>query len=1047
MTRLICVVLFLLACMLVSTHLFAQANSQQVPDWENPRVFGINKEPPHATLTPYPDERAAMATGAQASPFMRSLNGQWKFHWVKQPSERPVEFYKVDYDVSQWKEIRVPANWELEGYGTPIFSNITYPFQRDAPRVTSEPPKEYTAYRERNPVGSYRRTFTVPADWQGRQVFLIFNGVNSAYYVWVNGKKVGYSEDTRLPGEFNITPYLQAGENLLAVEVYRWCDGSYIEDQDFWRLSGIIRDVSLMARAPVHIRDFYARPMLDAQYRDATLKLNIKVRNVTGDAKAISIETKLLDDKRAAVFKPIVTQATVSAQGEASLDITQAVENPKKWSAEEPYLYTLLLALKDAAGKVLETIPCDFGFRSAEIKDGQILYNGRQIIIKGVNRHEIDPDLGQVITTERMIQDIKLMKQNNINAVRTCHYPNVPEWYALCDRYGLYVLDEANIESHGYGANEAQRISTGEDYTEAIVDRVRRTIERDKNYPCIFIFSLGNEAGIGRNPQAARDWAKTNHPEWIISYEPGDSRHSDVFCPMYTPPDELIPAWEKYGKGRPMYLIEYAHSMGNSTGNFQQYWDVIEAHRQLHGGFIWDWVDQALRKKGADGKTFFAYGGDYGDYPNDDNSCDDGLVLPDRTPDPSLYEVKKVYQYIKAEPVDLLAGRIRIRNKYLFRDLTGIRGAWELEENGGVIQRGALPAMALAAGQSQEVQLAIKQPKLAAGAEYFLKMAFTLASDTSWAPKGHIVAWDQMAMPYQAPAAPARDLARLPALKLTESTEAFQIAGLQFTARIGKQSGALEVYEVKGKQLLAAPLAPNFWRAPTDNDRGNEMLKRQGIWREAAARRMASEVKAEQVNSKVVRITAVASLPAVGSMVRHVYTVYGNGEIEIEQEITPSGQLPDLPRFGMQMHILGEFRTVNWYGRGPQENYWDRNTGAAVGRYTEPVDEMFFPYIKPGETGNRTDVRWITFTNRKGFGLKATGMPLLSISAWPFHMEELELHRHPSEFVRSEDVTVNLDYRQMGLGGDNSWGALQHPEYRLPAKTYRYSFRIEPVAP
>ena len=1041
------VALLLLACVCFASRFSSPAAAQQVPDWENPRVFGINKEPAHATFVPYPNERGALAGGAQASPFVRSLNGQWKFHWVKQPSERPVDFYKVDYDVSQWKEIRVPSNWEMEGYGTPIYSNITYPFKRDAPRVTSEPPKEYTAYRDRDPVGSYRRTFTVPADWQGRQVFLVFHGVNSAFYVWVNGQKVGYSQDSRLPAEFDITRYLAAGENTVAVEVYRWCDGSYLEDQDFWRMSGIFRNVELVAHAPVYVRDFQARPTLDAEYRDATLRVVVKVRNATNDGKAVSVEAKLLDLRHHVIGKPAATNATAPPRGEVSLDLMQAVSHPKKWSAEEPNLYQLLLTLKDAAGKVIEVTECGVGFRAVEIKDGQLLFNGRPLMIKGVNRHEFDPDLGQVVTAGRMIEDIRLMKQNNINAVRTCHYPNVPEWYALCDRYGLYVLDEANVESHGYGANEPQRISTGEDYTEAIVDRVRRTIERDKNHVSIIWFSMGNEAGIGRNFEAARNWAKTNHPEFLISYEPGNSVHSDFLCPMYTPPDQMQPYWEKYGRGRPMFLVEYAHAMGNSTGNFQEYWDVIESHRQMHGGFIWDWVDQGIRKKDGGGKQFWAYGGDFGDFPNDDNFCTNGLVLPDRTPHPGLAEVKKVYQYVKVEPVDLMAGRVRVRNKYLFRDLSDIRGAWELEENGVVIQRGNLPALKMAAGEAQEVQLAIKQPALKAGAEYFLKVTFRLAAATEWAAKDHVVAWDQMEMPYHAPALPGHDIAAMPALMISADADAFTISSTQFKARVGRQTGALESYEFKGKQLIAAPLAPNFWRSPTDNDRGNDMPKRQGVWREAAARRTVKDVKAEQVSPQVVKVTATASLPAGDSAVLNVYTFYGSGEIEVEQQITPAGQLPDLPRFGMQMRMPGEFRTVTWYGRGPQENYWDRNTAAAVGRYSEQVENLFFPYIEPQESGNRTDVRWVTLTNRAGFGLRATGTPLLSFSAWPFHMEELERHKHPNEIVRSEDITVNLDDRQMGVGGDNSWGAQQHPEYRLPAKSYHYSFRIEPVAP
>ncbi|HEY9233149.1 MAG TPA: glycoside hydrolase family 2 TIM barrel-domain containing protein, partial [Blastocatellia bacterium] len=509
-----------------------------------------------------------------------------------------------------------------------------------------------------------------------------------------------------------------------------------------------------------------------------------------------------------------------------------------------------------------------------------------------------------------------------------------------------------------------------------------RTIERDKNHPSIFIFSLGNEAGVGRNFEAARNWAKTTHPELLISYEPGNSRHSDFLCPMYTPPKEMEPYWEKHGRGRPMFLVEYAHAMGNSTGNFQAYWDVIEAHRQMHGGFIWDWVDQGIRKRGANGKQFWAYGGDFGDFPNDDNFCTNGLVLPDRTPHPGLTEVKKVYQYIKVEPVDLAAGRLRVRNKYLFSDLSNLRGAWEMEESGVVIQRGNLPALNIAAGQSQELQLAIKPPKTAPGAEYFLKVMFRLAADTPWAARGHVVAWDQLTMPYQTIPARAHDVAAMPALMISDSPDAYTIASTQFKARVGKQSGALESYEVKGKQLIAAPLMANFWRAPTDNDRGNDMPKRQGVWREAAAKRTVKEVAAEQINPQVVRVTAVATLPAGGSTVRNVYTFYGSGEIEVEQQITPGGQLPDLPRFGMQMRVPGEFRTVTWFGRGPQENYWDRNTAAAVGRYSEAVENLFFPYIEPQESGNRTDVRWITLTDRNGFGLKATGMPLLSVSAW-----------------------------------------------------------------
>jgi beta-galactosidase len=1041
--------LCLSSIIIISSQAQQQPEEKPVPsrDWENARVFGINKEPAHATIAPYPNEAAALRSDSQVSTFMRSLDGRWKFNWSRTPAERPADFYKPAYDVRAWKEIRVPSNWEMEGYGTPIYSNITYPFKRDAPRVTGEPPSNWTAYKERDPVGSYRRTFNIPGDWKGRQTFLIFDGVESAFYVWVNGDRVGYSEDSRLPAEFNITRYLTPGENTLAVEVYRWCDGSYMEDQDFWRMSGIFRNVSLVSRAPSYIRDFYVRTLLDQEYQNAVLRLQVKLKNEGTAIAPVSLEAKLLDDARRPVFSTIVKRADIAQGSETVLDLEQAVSHPKKWSAEEPNLYTLLLTLKDKEGRAIETIPWRIGFRSSEIKDGQILFNGRPIYIKGVNRHEFDPDLGQVVTTERMIQDIKLMKQNNINAVRTSHYPNVPEWYQLCDRFGLYVLDEANIESHGYGAGEEQRISTGEDYTAAHVDRVSRTIERDKNHASIFIFSMGNEAGIGRNLVAAREWAKSHYPEFIISYEPGNSAHGDVFCPMYTPPDELMSSWEKHGQGRPMFLVEYAHSMGNSDGNLPEYWSTIEAHRQLQGGFIWDWVDQGIRRRGANGKEFWAYGGDFGDFPNDDNFCTNGLVLPDRTPHPTLAEVKKVYQYIKVEPVDLKTGRVMVRNKYLFRDLGFAQGVWELTENGRVIQRGPVPRLAIAPGGSREVSLGMRRPQLVAGAEYFLKVTFSLSADTSWARKGHVLAWDQYSIPYETTPVPQRNINNLPPLKLTQTDESFIVLGQQFKARFGRSTGALESYEFAGKELMTGALAPNFWRPPTDNDRGNSMPVKLDVWREAGPGRTLKSIKAEQLAPQRLKVTALFSLPAAeASVYRNVYTVDGDGHIEVESALTPVGELPALPRFGMQLRIPGEFQQVAWYGRGPQENYWDRNSSAAVGLYSDGVENLFFPYIEPQESGNRTDVRWVTFTNPDGVGLKATGLPLIYFSAWPFRMEELERRKHPSEIVRSDDITVNLDYRQMGVGGDNSWGAWPHQQYLLPAKPYQYKFSLEPVA-
>jgi beta-galactosidase len=1049
MRRFVAAVILTLTCSLVPS----QARQADPPDWENPRVFGIGREPMHATFVPYPDEAAARrgalaftpgAPAAPGSPFVQSLNGMWKFNWVKEPSARPADFYRPEFDVSAWKEIRVPSNWEFEGYGTPIFLNIIYPFKRDAPRVTEEPPKEWTTYEERNPVGSYRRTFTVPTSWAGRETFFVLRGVNSACYVWVNGQKVGYSEDSRLPAEFDVTKYVRPGENTVAVEVYRFSDGSYMEDQDFWRLSGIFRDVELVARAPLHVRDFYARTTFDEQYRDARLALHLKVRNASASDEKFTLQAKLFDARGAAAGAPLSSEGTAPAGGEVALDLSRAVANPSKWSAEEPNLYTLLLTLRDSHGRVLEAIPWRLGFRTSEIKDGQILVNGRPVVIKGVNRHEHDPDLGQVTTREMMVKDILLMKQHNLNAVRTSHYPNDERWYALCDEYGLYVQDEANIESHGYGANEKQRISDSEDFTEAHVERVRRTVERDKNHASIFLFSLGNEAGWGRNFEAARAWVKTNYPELILVYEAGASVHSDAFNPMYTKPQNLVSYWQQKGEGKPFYLVEYAHSLGNSTGNLQEYWDVLESRRGFHGGFIWDWVDQTFRKKTADGRDLWAYGGDYGDRPNDGNGGD-GLIFADRRTQPELEEVKKVYQFVKVEPVDLGAGRVRVRNKHLFADLSYAEGSWELAEDGKVIRRGSLPRLHTAAGQSEEVTLPVRRPNVKPGSEYFLKVTFALAADTPWAKRGHVVAWDQFAMPYGGREVAAVNAAAVPALNVEETAGAVTLRGPRFLARIGKASGALEAYEVNGRPLIAGPLAPNYWRAPIDNDRGNQMAKRLGVWRTAAAERRVTNVSVERLGPGAARVTAEAALLPAGSKARMSFAVYGDGVIEVECALTPAAGAPELPRVGTQMLIPGEFRNVEWYGRGPQENYWDRKTGAAVGVYRSTADELWTPYVEPQENGNRADVRWVTFTNASGAGLRAEGLPTIYFSAWPFPMSELERAKHSAEIRMSKEITVNLDYLQMGVGGDDSWGAQPHKEYRLPATQYDYKFRLEPV--
>ncbi len=1024
------------------------AGPSDAPDWENPAVIGLNKEPPHATLTPFPDEKSALAE-TDASPRVMSLNGQWKFHWVKRPEERPLDFYRPDFDVSGWVDIPVPSNMEIQGFGTPIYSNVKYPFKKDAPWVMGEPERTWTAYDERNPVGSFRRTFTVPAAWEGARTFIVFDGVESAFYLWVNGEKVGYSQDSRLPAEFDVTERLKPGENVVAVEVYRYSDGSYMEDQDFWRLSGVFRGVTLVSRPPVHIRDFLVKTILDDQYRDASLVLEVKLRNLGPQAQGATLEAALLADSGRPVIETLSSTASVPPGGEVPLALEKSVRNPKKWSAETPHLYTLVMTLKDGDGAVLEVVPWKVGFRSAEIKDGQILINGRPVYFKGVNRHEHDPDLGHVVTRAMMIRDIELMKQNNFNAVRTCHYPDVPEWYALCDRYGLYVLDEANIEAHDYGVHQPQRISTGDDFRQAIVDRVSRMVERDKNHACIFAFSLGNETGVGSNMAAARERIKTDHPGTIVVYEQGFGLHSDVICPMYVRPQNVVQHYRRYGVGRPMFLIEYAHGMGNSVGNFQEYWDAFESHPNIQGGFIWDWVDQGLRKTAADGAKYLAYGGDFGDEPNDGDFCLNGMIHPDRIPNPHLYEVKKVQQNIKVEPVDLEAGKIRVINKHTFRDLMFVEGLWELTEDGMVIQIGELPRLNLAAGGSKELTLSVEPPELTPGAEYFLKVSFALAQNEPWAPRGYVTAWDQFEMPYDAPGLPAGDMSGMPEVSLSEEGDAYVVSGRDFAARFGKKSGALESYLYKGEELIASPLVPNFWRPPTIND--EKVLQRQfknmkEAWKDAGPGRTVREMKAEAQGPQVVKVTARADIPAGRSKWAVVYTVRADGEIMVEVEFDPAGRMPDLPRVGMQMEIPGQFDNMTWYGRGPHENYCDRNKGAAVGLYSGRVEELVHPYIVPQESANRTDVRWVKFTNRKGLGIQAEGMPLLSVSAWPWTMENLDQARHTNELVKSGNITVNLDYRQKGVGGSVPAILTQPlPPYRVPAKKYSYSFSLKPV--
>ncbi len=1035
------------------------AAAEKAPDWENQNVFGINKEAPHCTLIPYSSKKAAVKNNPVASKWRQSLNGNWKFNWAPDPDSRPVKFYQTDFDVCRWDEIAVPSNWQLQGYGVPLYTNITYPFKKNPPYVMGTPPEDYTNFKHRNPVGSYRTAFTVPGNWREREIFIVFDGVDSAFYLWLNGQKVGYSQDSRTPAEFNITKFLRDGQNILAVEVYRYCDGSYLEDQDFWRLSGIYRNVYLYAAPKLHIRDFFVHTDLDAEYKDAVLRIDTQVISYDDNEAAVgALEVELIDKTQKGLFnKKKVLKAYASTDAETlspgkqiAYIFSTTLDDPKKWSAEVPNLYTLVLTLKDGQGKVIEAVSCNVGFRKSEIKGGQLLVNGQPIYIKGVNRHEHDPDTGHTITRESMIQDILLMKQNNVNTVRTSHYPNVPVWYDLCDEYGLYIIDEANIESHGMvNRKKGESLAKDPTWKNAHMARTVAMVERDKNHPCVIIWSLGNEAGDGVNMEATSAWIKQRDPSRPIHYEQAKEKpYTDIVCPMYAT-IEMITKYAEKEQTRPLILCEYEHAMGNSLGDIHGYWVAIEKYKYLQGGSIWDWVDQSLRKKDANGNESWAYGGDYGDKPNSSNFCNDGLVQPDRKPNPHLFEMKKVYQQIKVHDEDLAGGKVKIQNKYFFISTDFVKTLWQITENGSVIQKGSLGTVCIGPRKTKVVTVPFKKPAVKAGSEYHIKVEFVLNTDMPWAKKGHLMAWDQFELPFKADeAAPVATPDSMPQLTVSENEKTATVTGSNFTVTFDKATGSLSTWVYQDTPLMASALKPNFWRAPTDNDRGGKMPKRCGIWKKAALQAEVVEFSIEQIKPQAVKVTVKTKLAAKDSILKMVYTVYGSGEVLINNTLNPGKDLPELPRIGMQMEMPGEFSTMRWFGRGPQESYQDRKTGYAIGIYEENVYHPEHVYVRPQENGNKTDVRWASWTNKNGFGLMAIGQPLINASAWPYTMADLEKAQHINELPARDTITVNIDYGQTGVGGDTSWGprARAHKQFTLwPDKQYNWQIRLCPV--
>ncbi len=1048
----------------------------QQHDWENEQVIGINKESAHNHYVPYQSIQQAISDIPYNSPYVVDLNGTWKFNWVKHPDLRPVDFYKPDYNVSYWDDISVPSNWQMKGYGKPIYTNITFPFAKDPPKVTSPAPDNYTSHELPNPVGSYRRDFEIPDDWNGKEVILHFAGVKSAFYLWVNGRKVGYSQGSMTPAEFDITKYLAPGKNMLAVEVYRWSDGSYLEDQDFWRLSGIYRDVYLYAVPKTHLWDFGLKTEFNDDFSEATLNIAMKFRNfgatdVTSCDVYLSEFGKVPGESDKILSVPV---KKVSTKNGLELNESVSVSNPKLWSAEIPNLYQTVFVLKNGEGKVLEVLSSHLGFRKIEIKDQQLWVNGKSVLLKGVNRHEHDPFDGRHVSRELMIKDLTLFKQFNINTVRTCHYPDHTDWYKLCDIYGIYVIDEANLESHGMGYGE-ESLAKYPRWQKAHIDRVVSMVERDKNHPSIIIWSMGNEAGGGVNFEACREKIKELDKERPIHYE-RQNEVADIESCMY-PKVEWLDETGAKDNPKPFIMCEYAHAMGNAVGNLQEYWDVIESHKRLIGGCIWDWVDQGLVKAvpGKKDEFFFAYGGDYGDRPTDWNFCINGLTTPDRQVTPKMEEVKKVYQYVGFKAVDLLSGKIEVTNKYQFLNLNKFNLSYELECDGKVIQAGALPALTLAPGEKKIVTAPIEKPELKAGSEYFLKLIFTLKTDEEWAKAGHTIAWEQFNVPYNVPAF-VRDTENITDVVVKDSDDELVITGKVFNAVFNKKAGTfsdLEYFNTKvfhtnpaaiyGEKketdlihmhhkdvgFVAGPML-NIFRAPVDNDYifGNGPGPK---WRKEELWNLTTDVQNIEVNTiasnKVEIIVDIVSKAPKGYSVKNntVYTISGDGSIDVETTFTPDETSWPLARLGFIMNLPEGFENVEYFGAGPFENYVDRKHAAAIGRYQTSVNDMFVDYVRPQDCGNRSDVRWVAVTNRTGTGILLSAKNHMDFSALHYTPLDLEKANHPYELNKRKETVLTIDVAQNGLGG-GSCGPPPMERYLLKAEKTQFSYSIRPYS-
>ncbi|MFY7899644.1 MAG: glycoside hydrolase family 2 TIM barrel-domain containing protein [Chitinophagaceae bacterium] len=1035
--------LLLISCILQSTFITATAQ-KQLKDWENPSLLDENKEASRTSFVVFDKKSDAQLHKKNASPFYKSLNGVWKFLYTDKAQNRPTDFYSPSVNHSSWSNLTVPSNWELQGFGLPIYTNIIYPFPKNPPFVGDD-----------NPVGTYRKEFTVPAEWKGKQIILHFGSITGCAFIYVNGKKLGVNKASKLAAEFNITPYLKEGTNLLAVQVFRWHDGSYLEDQDFWRLTGIERDVFVYALPTLSLWDFSIQSTLDDQYKNGLFNASIVLRKFKGNTiKDAKVLVELFNAKGDVVFS---NQKNIATNNDSLVQVSfeTTINNIQQWSAETPNLYNCVITLQNAAGAVIQATASKIGFRKIEIKNAQLLVNGKKIMVHGVNRHEHDEKLGHVPTRELMLKDIQLMKQYNINAVRTAHYPNDPEWLDLCDEFGLYVVDEANVEIHGMGVLPGKIDTTNHpaylpEWAPSILNRITRMHARDKNHASVIIWSLGNESGNGKVFYDAYVWLKQNDKSRPVQFEQSlEDWNTDIVCPMYP----SISYMKKYAadktKTRPFIMCEYAHAMGNSSGNFQEYFDIIKASPHMQGGFIWDWVDQGIKTKDENGNTYWGYGGDFGagHLQNDENFCANGLVAANRTPHPGILEVKKVYQDIIFKNIDWQNGKILIENNFTFINLSNYQFKWILFKNGMEV---ASDMFTLNTAPSTSTEVNLKLPNITTDGETTLNLFAYTKNATALVPANHEVAREQFVDKNSYFTNIVKSNAG--SLQINKKDNAIHFTSGNVKGSFNTKMGKLTAYTINEKSVILSFPEPYFWRAPTDNDFGSQMPQKLGYWRNIHALLQLDSVKTHEQNSDGIVVECFYKIDASEIVYSNKYHIQNNGSITITSNIQlPNKAIPEMPRFGMRFTMPKEYTQIDFYGRGPWENYSDRNTAAFLGVYKQTIADQFVSnYIRPQENGYKTDIRWVQLYNQQSVGIKISGLQPICFSALPYMTEDLDpgvtkKQQHPSNLNERKFTTVHIDLNQRGVGGDNSWGALPHKQYLLTNKSYSYTYTIEPV--